>query len=49
MREVFRAVSYLHSCNIMHRDIKPENFMVDAKTQSLKLIDFGQAIEIQDG
>lgn len=27
MREIFRAVKYLHSKNITHRDLKPENIM----------------------
>ena len=49
MKDIFRAVLYLHANNIMHRDIKPENFVVDESSKRLKLIDFGQAIEISEG
>ncbi|RWS11688.1 serine/threonine-protein kinase DCLK1-like protein, partial [Dinothrombium tinctorium] len=46
------ALSYLHSINICHRDIKPENLLVcehNDGTKSLKLGDFGLAVEIKPG
>lgn len=44
MRQLFQAVSYLHSHNIAHRDISLENLLV--KGGDLKLMDFGQAVQI---
>lgn len=38
-----KAVSYLHSINIIHRDIKLENFLVSENLETIKIIDFGLA------
>ena len=47
MRGIIEAVWYLHySARICHRDIKPENVLIDVRTRSVKLIDFGAAIWI---
>ena len=46
VHNLFSALKYLHSMNIVHRDIKPENLLVcehDDGTKSLKLGDFGLA------
>ena len=40
--EICKALSALHSLNIIHRDIKPENVMIDKKG-NVKLIDFDAA------
>lgn len=45
VRQMLRAVGYLHANSIVHRDLKPENFLYDTKQagSTLKLIDFGFA------
>lgn len=42
MYQLFRAVKYLHSGNVIHRDLKPSNVLLDADCTS-KLADFGLA------
>ncbi|CAE7026049.1 CPK2 [Symbiodinium natans] len=45
MRQVFKAVAFLHSCAICHRDLKPENLLLlhrqPIKDNILKVTDFG--------
>lgn len=41
--QMVRAVSHLHSQNIIHRDLKLENFLVGEHLDTVKLIDFGLA------
>ncbi|UPR05025.1 serine/threonine-protein kinase [Chloropicon primus] len=40
-RQIHLGVTFLHDNGLCHRDLKPENCMVDAKTDTLKIIDFG--------
>ncbi|XP_014671893.1 PREDICTED: extracellular signal-regulated kinase 2-like [Priapulus caudatus] len=42
MYQLFRAVKYLHSGNVIHRDNKPSNILLDADC-TVKLADFGLA------
>ena len=54
MKQILQGVNYLHSQYIVHRDLKPENIMLiskpnSAKKYSLKIIDFGTAIQIHPG
>lgn len=46
-KQVFSAVEYIHSVNIIHRDIKAENFLY-ASDGSIKLIDFGLAVKMKN-
>ncbi len=42
VRDIARALAYLHSSGVVHRDVKPGNIMVD-RQGAAKLLDFGIA------
>ena len=41
--QLIHAIYWCHSNDVIHRDIKPENLLINLKTQTLKLCDFGFA------
>jgi len=46
MFQIFSAVHYCHSMNVLHRDLKPENILIERKEKNglkIKIIDFGTA------
>lgn len=39
--QILLGLRYCHANSIMHRDLKPQNLLIDLKTQTIKLADFG--------
>ena len=47
--ELFRALNFMHSQNLVHRDLKPQNILVsNAKNVEIKLTDFGFATYFEE-
>ena len=44
VRQLLTGLVYMHSLNIIHRDLKPENVLLHAKTNRVKISDFGSSI-----
>jgi serine/threonine protein kinase len=44
--QIASAVQAAHDQNIVHRDLKPDNVMYDATDQTVKLLDFGIAADM---
>jgi serine/threonine protein kinase len=49
LRDVFKALAYIHTLNIIHRDIKPSNILLSSPTGPAYLADFGIAWCGSDG
>ena len=53
MNQLFKAILYCHSQNVIHRDLKPENIMITKRESNgclqVKIIDFGTAKIFEKG
>ena len=47
--QIARGLIYLHELGICHRDIKPQNILVDSRTHTVKICDFGSAKRLVQG
>ncbi|XP_070531710.1 serine/threonine-protein kinase Kist-like [Ptychodera flava] len=47
-RQILETLAYMHGKGVVHADIKPANIMWCPQTGSVKLIDFGLSIELDD-
>ncbi len=47
--QIFRALAYLHSKEVVHRDLKPENVLISETTGVLKVTDFGCSKQLEGG
>lgn len=43
LKQILLGLAYCHSHKILHRDLKPSNLLIDLKSNTVKLADFGLA------
>ncbi|KAH9794235.1 hypothetical protein WN944_011350 [Citrus x changshan-huyou] len=43
LKQILLGLAYCHSLKILHRDLKPNNLLIDLKSNTVKLADFGLA------
>lgn len=48
LKALLNGLKNMASFNIVHRDIKPENIIVSETLESIKIVDFGLATDINE-
>jgi len=43
-KQIAEAIEYLHSVNVVHRDLKLDNILVEERSSTIRVIDFGFSI-----
>ncbi|KAJ4710411.1 Protein kinase [Melia azedarach] len=43
LKQILLGLTYCHSLNFLHRDLKPNNLLIDLKSNTVKIADFGLA------
>jgi serine/threonine-protein kinase PRP4 len=47
-KQMFSALQHLQNCKVLHLDLKPDNVLVSADKKTVKLADFGTAVDTRD-
>ncbi|KZM22925.1 ATP binding [Ascochyta rabiei] len=47
-RQMFLGLQHLQNCQVIHLDLKPDNILVSADKKTVKLADFGTAVDRRD-
>ena len=48
VRQIAEGLAYMQSLGVMHRDLKLSNILIGNDMQTLKIIDFGLAVQLKD-
>lgn len=49
LREITEGLCYLHARAVIHRDLKPDNILVEQKSKSVKIVNFGLSEKLIKG
>jgi serine/threonine-protein kinase PRP4 len=47
-KQMFNGLQHLQNCQVIHLDLKPDNVLVSADKKTIKLADFGTAVDKRD-
>ncbi|GMQ07500.1 hypothetical protein CsSME_00051660 [Camellia sinensis var. sinensis] len=43
LKQILCGIAYCHSNGVLHRALKPDNLLIDTRSNTLKIADFGRA------